>query len=248
VSELLASYKFRDAQSEWLNLAREGNRFLAETEPWKLWKTDPKAVEGILHETLNLCARIAGVGEPFLPETTAKILKQLNIQNSNIELLTEWNQVETGADLGDAFLLFTQVEDSIIQEQINKLAAESAAQAEATTTYELSPQKETIQYDDFMKMDIRIGTIVEAVKVPKADKLLQLTVDTGIDTRTIVSGIAEHFAAEDIIGQQVSVLVNLAPRKLRGIESQGMILMAESEGKLVFVQPSSASVNGSGIS
>jgi len=248
VSDLLASYKFRDAQSEWLNLAREGNRFLAETEPWKLWKTDPIAVEGILHETLNLCVRIAALGEPFLPETSANILKQLNLQGSNSDLLAKWNQVEAEADLGEAFLLFTQIEDAMIQEQVDKLAAESAAQAEAATTYELSPQKEMIQYDDFMKMDIRVGTILEAVKVPKADKLLQLTVDTGIDVRTIVSGIAEHFSPEEIVGNQVSVLVNLAPRKLRGIESQGMILMAESEGKLVFVQPGTTAVNGSGIS
>jgi len=248
VSDLLASYKFRDAQSEWLNLAREGNRFLAETEPWKLWKTDPVVVEGILHETLNLCVRIAALGEPFLPETSANILKQLNLSGSNSELLGKWNQVEAGADLGTAFLLFTQIEDVMIQEQIDKLAAASEAQAAAAVAEViLSPQKETIQYDDFMKMDIRVGTILEAEKVPKADKLLQLKVDTGMDVRTIVSGIAEHFAPQDIVGQQVSVLVNLAPRKLRGIESQGMILMAESKGKLIFVQPETAADNGSGI-
>ncbi len=249
VNELLASYKFRDAQSEWLNLAREGNRFLAETEPWKLWKTDPKAVEGILHETLNLCARIAAIGEPFVPETSQRILQQLNLAGKHADIAANWNQVEEGANLGEPFLLFTQIEDAVIQEQIDKLAAESAASnAPKQEENMLAPQKDTIQYDDFMKMDIRVGTILEAIKVPKADKLLQLTVDTGIDVRTIVSGIAEHFAPEDIVGQQVSVLVNLAPRKLRGIESQGMILMAESEGKLMFVQPGEKAVNGSGVS
>lgn len=248
VNEMLSEFKFRDAQAEWLNLAREGNRFLAETEPWKLWKTDPEAVKGILHETLNLCVRIAALGEPFLPEASANILKQINHSGSNAELLAKWKQVKEGNKLGEAFLLFTQIEDAQIASQIEKLkqsAMENTAEQKDSAP---NPQKETIQYEDFAKMDIRIGTILDAVKVPKADKLLQLTIDTGLDVRTVVSGIAEHYSPEEIIGRQVSVLVNLAPRKLKGIESQGMILMAESEGKLLFVQPEIQAKNGSGVS
>lgn len=244
VDALLAEFKFREAQAEWMNIAREGNRYLQETEPWKLWKTDPKSVEGILHETLNLCARIAQVGAPFVPETSANILKQLNLKISDE---TAWNQVVEDADLGTAFLLFTQIEDAQIEAQTEKLK-KTMESAQEQNTVAIDPQKETIQYDDFMKMDIRIGTILEAVKVPKADKLLQLTVDTGLDKRTIVSGIAEHFNPEEIVGKQVSVLVNLAPRKLRGIESQGMILMAESDGKLMFVNPDGEANNGAGVS
>ncbi|MHB1279327.1 MAG: methionine--tRNA ligase [Bacteroidia bacterium] len=248
VNMMLSEFKFRDAQAEWLNLAREGNRYLAETEPWKLWKTDPEAVKGILHETLNLCIRIAAVGEPFLPEASSHILKQLNHSGSNAALISEWDQVRAGNNLGDAFLLFTQIEDAQIDAQIEKLKQSTMDNTAEAKEPALSPLKETIQYEDFSKMDIRVGTILDAVKVPKADKLLQLTIDTGIDVRTVVSGIAEFFSPEEIIGKQVSVLVNLAPRKLKGIESQGMILMAESEGKLLFVQPESQAKNGSGIS
>ncbi len=248
VNAMLGEYKFRDAQAEWLNLAREGNRYLAETEPWKLWKTDPGAVKGILHETLNLCVRIAALGEPFLPEASCNILKQLNHTGSNATLLSKWNQVQSGNKLGEVFLLFTQIEEAQIANQIEKL--KQSAMDNTTEAKELAPapQKETIQYEDFAKMDIRVGTILDAVKVPKADKLLQLTIDTGLDVRTVVSGIAEFFSPDEIIGKQVSVLVNLAPRKLKGIESQGMILMAESEGKLIFVQPEVQAKNGSGVS
>lgn len=248
VNAMLGEFKFRDAQSEWLNLAREGNRYLAETEPWKLWKSDPQAVNGILHETLNLCVRIAALGEPFLPEASSNILKQLDHSGSNASLLSGWNQVEAGNKLGESFLLFTQIEDAQIEIQIEKL--KQSAMDNTTEAKESTPalQKETIQYEDFAKMDIRVGTILDAVKVPKADKLLQLTIDTGLDVRTVVSGIAEFFSPDEIIGKQVSVLVNLAPRKLKGIESQGMILMAESEGKLIFVQPEVQAKNGSGIS
>ncbi|MBI1222615.1 MAG: methionine--tRNA ligase [Bacteroidetes bacterium] len=242
---LMDAFKFREAQAEWMNIAREGNRFLQETEPWKLWKTDPKAVEGILHESLNLCAYLAVSGSAFLPETSAKILEQLNLEEYDL-VSNAWNQLEDGANLGKPFLLFTQIEDKEIEQQTEKLKKTIEASQQNDRIPE--PQKETIQYDDFAKMDIRVGTILEAVKVPKADKLLQLTVDTGLDKRTIVSGIAEHFSPEEIVGKQVSVLVNLAPRKLRGIESQGMILMAESEGRLMFVKPEAIAENGSGIS
>ena len=244
VETLLSQFKFRDAQAEFMNLSREGNRFLAELEPWKLVKTNPEAVQGILFETLNLCARIAALGHPFLPQTSERILQQLAIHTPITDLLSEWYHVQGGQALGQAFLLFTQIEDGIIEEQIAKLKSTMPEAPQPVA----QPQKETIQYDDFAKMDIRIGTIIEAIKVPKADKLLQLTIDTGLDIRTVVSGIAEHFTPEKIIGKQVSVLVNLAPRKLRGIESQGMILMAESNGKLFFVAPTETVNNGSGVS
>lgn len=248
VNDMLAAFKFRDAQAEWLNLAREGNRYLAETEPWKLWKTEPEAVKGILHETLNLCVRIAALGEPFLPEATANIFKQVNCGKPNAELLSAWEHVLEADPLGESFLLFTQIEDAQIDVQIEKLKQSTMDNVAPMQQEEPKPRKETIQYEDFAKMDIRVGTIVDAVKVPKADKLLQLTIDTGLDVRTVVSGIAEFYAPAEIIGKQVSVLINLAPRKLKGIESQGMILMAESEGKLLFVQPENLATNGSGIS
>ncbi len=236
--DLLGQYRFRDAQAEWLNLAREGNRFLAETEPWKLWKTNPEEVAGLLREALELCIRIADSGEPFLPETSANIYRQLNLEQEKA--------FGPGHRLSESFLLFTQVEDDLINAQIEKLNENRAAQE--VEEPETEPQKETIAYEDFVKLDMRVGTILEATKVPKADKLLQLLVDTGLDKRTIVSGIAEYFSPEEIIGKQVTVLVNLAPRKLRGIESQGMILMAESEGKLQFLQPGEKALNGSVIS
>ncbi|TNE80681.1 MAG: methionine--tRNA ligase [Bacteroidetes bacterium] len=250
ITKLLESYRFRDAQSEWMNMARLGNKFLADLEPWKLWKTEPEKVAGILTDALNICARLAILGEPFLPETTQKLKQQLGLSDKftwadagKAELMG------AGHQLGAPFLLFTNIDDEIIEKQIAKLGQMTEAQNTPTEeTNPIAPQKAEIVYDDFAKMDIRAGIILEAVKVPKADKLLQLTVDTGLDKRTIVSGIAEHFNPEDIIGQRVSVLVNLAPRKLRGIESQGMILMTETDGKLFFVDPGEGTTAGSGIS
>lgn len=249
VNDLTASCKFRDAQAEWLNMAREGNRFLQETEPWKRWKINTEEVAGILSDALNLCARIAAVGEPFLPETARKILQQLNIEPGGWkEKVATWEQVRAGQSLGEAFLLFSQVEDDAIAVQTERLHQSLELQAVAVDEPVIPAEKSGIQYDDFAKMDIRVGTILEAIKVPKADKLLQLKIDTGLDVRTVVSGIAEHYTPEEVVGQQVCILVNLVPRKLRGIESQGMILMAESNGKLLFVQPKPEALPGSTVS
>jgi methionyl-tRNA synthetase len=248
VNELVRSFKFRDAQAEWLNIAREGNRFLAETEPWKRWKTDPDQVQGILLDALHVCARLAATGEPFLPETARRIMKQLNLVPGQWKERSEkWEQLSPGHSLGEPFLLFEQIEDAAITMQTERLSKSLEQQAVSVEEPSLPAEKAEIQYEDFAKMDIRVGTILEAVKVPKADKLLQLTIDTGMDVRTVVSGIAEHYTPEQVIGQQVCILVNLAPRKLRGIESQGMILMAESNGKLLFVQPNTIAVPGSTV-
>ncbi|MFA8451586.1 MAG: methionine--tRNA ligase [Bacteroidales bacterium] len=236
IAHSLEQYKFREALSELMNLARLGNKYLTECEPWKLAKTDPERVKTIMNIALQICANLSILAEPFLPFTANKLQKMLNINfhkwsdAGNIELLKEGHEIEK------AEILFERVEDKEIDAQKEKLI--QAAKENASNNIEVAPAKENIQFDDFAKMDIRVGTILEAEKVAKTKKLLKLLVDTGIDKRTIVSGIAEYYEPKDIIGKQVSVLVNLAPKKLRGIESQGMILMAEDhEGKLSFVSP-----------
>jgi len=236
IEGLIEKYQFRDAQSELMNIARMGNKLLADVEPWHLIKTDEKAVEVIMHICLQLLNKFAKVAEPFLPFTTRRLLHMLNSDGGE--------ELKGGTTINASEILFKKIEDADIEVQIDKLALANPVET-VITENAIPPIKEEIVYDDFIKMDIRVGTITEAVKVPKADKLLQLTVVTGLDTRTIVSGIAEHFSPEELIGKQVSVLVNLAPRKLRGIESQGMILLAEStDGKLVFVSPEVAIQNG----
>lgn len=239
IERLIEGYEFREAQQELMNIARMGNKFLADTEPWHLIKTDEKAVREIMHLSLQLLNRFAEVALPFLPFTSRKIKHML--------CAPENGELTAGQAIGDSFILFKRIEDEEIEKQISKLNSSISANSSSEPEIPALPElKEEINYDDFSKLDIRIGTILEAIKVPKADKLLQLTVDTGLDTRTIVSGIAEHFQPEDIIGKQVCVLANLAPRKLRGIESKGMILLAESpEGKLVFVTPENALNAGS---
>ena len=233
-----------------LNLARLGNKYLADEEPWKVIKSDPERVKTVMYVALQIAAGLAEVCEPFLPFTSLKLKGILNIFES-----VAWDSIATTEELiavnhkiGEAVLLFAKIEDDEIQMQLDKLeATKSANEAENKT---VEPQKETIQFDDFTKLDIRVGTIIEAVKVPKTKKLLQLKVDVGIDIRTIVSGIAESFSPEEIIGQKVTVLVNLAPRVLKGIESQGMILMTDApDGKLAFIEPENDSVsNGEQIS
>lgn len=235
VNELLAQFKFRDAQTEAMTLARIGNKYLADTEPWKLIKTDEERVKTILHVSLQICNALSEVFEPFLPATGKKLKTMLN---SNEAELTAGHQINA------ATLLFQKIEDDVIEAQIKKLKESNKQQSNPKA----KPMKAEITFDDFTKMDIRTGTILTAEKHPDADKLLKMTVDTGIDVRTIVSGIAEHYAPEEIIGKQVSVLINLAPRKIRGIVSQGMILMAEdNEGNLAFVSPEKAVDNGGEI-
>ena len=243
IEQSLERYRFREAQQELMNMARLGNKYLADEEPWKLIKTDPERVKTVMYVALQIATALAVASEPFLPFTSEKLKRMLqlgaitweNLKTNATELL------KAGHLIGTAELLFEKIEDAAIEKQLQRLENTKLAnkqEAQANTEVIVAPQKELISYDDFAKMDIRIGTILEAEKMPKADKLLILKVDTGIDQRTIVSGIAQSFAPEEIIGKKVTVLVNLAPRKLRGVESQGMILMVEnSEGKYTFINP-----------
>ena len=250
IASSIERYRFREASQELMNLARLGNKYLADEEPWKLIKTDPERVKTVMYVALQIATGLSVVAEPFLPFTVEKLKEILNISKS-----IKWNEIEGNNELiasnhqiGKPELLFSKVEDKDIQTQLDKLEATKVANEAENKVVE--PQKETIEFDDFTKLDMRVGTIIEAVKVPKTKKLLQLKVDVGIDVRTIVSGIAESFKPEDILGQKVTVLVNLAPRKLRGVESQGMILMTDTpDGKLAFIEPENDSVsNGEQIS
>ncbi|WP_347373676.1 methionine--tRNA ligase [Aequorivita sp. Q41] len=255
IASSLERYRFREAQSELMNVARLGNKYLADEEPWKTIKTDEERTKTVLYIALQIASALAVLSEPFLPFTSNKLKNMLSVTLSAVEGSLQWNDISTkteflkpGHKIGTAELLFSKIEDEQIQIQLDKLQASKRMNEIANKKVE--PQKETIQFDDFTKLDMRVGTIIEAEKMPKANKLLVLKVDTGIDVRTIVSGIAESFKPEDIVGKKVTVLVNLAPRALRGVESQGMILMTENaEGKLVFVNPGEDGVeNGAMIS
>ena len=254
IEQSLERYRFREAQQELMNIARLGNKYLADEEPWKLIKTDAERVKTVMYVALQVATALAITSEPFLPFTSEKLKNILQLGT------TAWEQVKqnpttllpTGHKIGMATLLFEKIEDAAIAKQLERLektkqANQQEAQAAAEVT--VAPQKELISYDDFAKMDIRIGTILSAEKMPKADKLLILKVDTGIDQRTIVSGIAQSFNPEEIIGKRVTVLANLAPRKLRGVESQGMILMVENaEGKYRFIAPDGGEIaNGAEV-
>jgi len=247
IDEYIHKYRFRDALFHAMEIARDGNKYLADTEPWKLVKTDENRVKEILCNSLQLTARLAIAFRPFLPRTCEKIESMLNHKGGQWNLLLNNNTIiDSGHRLGVPALLFEKVEDSIIEKQIEKL--HNSKQQNAVVNPKIKMQKSEITYEDFSKMDIRVGEIIAAEKVEKADKLLKLTIDTGIDKRTVLSGIAEFYKPEEVIGKKVSILVNLAPRKIRGIESQGMILMAENpDGKLTFVQPSEQFDNGSEI-
>ena len=243
IEQSLERYRFREAQQELMNIARLGNKYLADEEPWKLIKTDAERVKTVMYVALQVATALAITSEPFLPFTSEKLKNILQLSS------TAWEQVKqnptallpTGHKIGVATLLFEKIEDAAIAKQLERLENTKQAnrqEAQAAAEVAVAPQKELISYDDFAKMDIRIGTILSAEKMPKADKLLILKVDTGIDQRTIVSGIAQSFNPEEIIGKRVTVLANLAPRKLRGVESQGMILMVENtEGKYRFIAP-----------
>ena len=253
ISSSIERYRFREAQQELMNLARLGNKYLADEEPWKVIKVDEGRVKTIMYVALQISSALATLCEPFLPFTSAKLRKMLNISSGILEM--SWSDIASkevlipsGHQIGEGELLFSKIEDDAIQKQIDKLIASKKANEAASKTVE--PQKDTITFEDFTKLDIRVGTILEAEKMPKAKKLLVLKVDTGIDVRTIVSGIAESFTAEEVVGKKVTVLVNLAPRELRGVESQGMILMTENtEGKLIFVNPDDSNApNGLQIS
>ncbi|WP_396148285.1 methionine--tRNA ligase [Flavobacterium sp.] len=237
ISSSIERYRFREALGELMNVARLGNKYLADEEPWKMVKENPARVQTQMYVALQIASALAILSEPFLPFTSAKLCKILDIKVNNWNLEFEnWNLTKPGHQIGQAEILFAQIEDAEIQKQLDKLEATKTANQVENAKAE--PQKEIITFEDFAKVDLRIGTIIEAEKMPKANKLLVLKVDTGIDVRTIVSGIAEHFTPEEVIGKRVTVLVNLAPRALRGVESEGMLLLTNTaEGKLVFVNP-----------
>ena len=258
IASSIEKYRFREAQAELMNLARLGNKYLADEEPWKLVKTDEERTKTIMYVALQIASALATLSEPFLPFTSNKLKEILKFsaeeRNLNEGELSQWNKITTreallpsGHIIGKAELLFAKIEDEKIEVQLQKLEASKVANAKASESVE--PQKDTATFEDFTKMDLRVGTILEASKMPKTKKLMVLKVETGLDKRTIVSGIAEHFKAEELIGKKVTVLANLAPRKLRGVESEGMILLTENaEGKLVFVNPDEDGViNGATI-
>ena len=241
----IENYRFREALKEAMNVARIGNKYLADTEPWKVVKSDPERVKTILNIALQITANIAIAIEPFMPFSAAKIIDMLHVEHMNWESLGSMELIKAGHTIGTPSLLFEKIEDEVIEKQLNKLEEIKKANATAEAAQNVEPQKECVSFDDFQKMDIRVSTILTAEKVAKTKKLLKLTVDTGIDKREIVSGIAEHFTPEELIGQQVLVLVNLTPRPLKGIESRGMILMGEdASGKLVLLQPKTKTNNG----
>lgn len=239
----IEAYRFREALFEAMNMARIGNKYLADTEPWKLIKVDEERVKTILNTALQIAGKLSIAFSPFLPFTSHRLALMLNLAEPSWEQLNEELILEEGHALNKPELLFKKVEDEEVEKQTEKLNASKASQNKPSKH---QPMKAPIQFGDFMQLDIRTGSIVSAEKVENADKLLQLKVDTGLDVRTIVSGIAEHFTPEEVVGRQVSVLMNLEPRKIRGVESQGMILMAEDEdGKLAFVAPPEGYANGS---
>ncbi len=234
----IETYHFREALKDAMTYARIGNKYLADTEPWKVVKTDPERVKTILNIALQLTADLSIAIEPFMPLSAAKIVKMLDIKPLGWDLLGSETLIEAGHRIGEPELLFEKIEDDAILRQLDKLDAARAANAAAEAANNVTDQKETVSFDDFQRMDIRVSTILAAEKVAKTKKLLKLTIDTGIDKRTIVSGIAEHYTPEELVGRQILVLVNLAPREIKGITSNGMILMAEdATGRLVLLQP-----------
>ncbi|WP_418442457.1 methionine--tRNA ligase [Alistipes sp.] len=241
----IENYRFREALRDAMNYARIGNKYLADTEPWKVVKTDPERVRTILNVALQITADLSVAIEPFLPFTAEKIRRMLAVESLGWERLGEAELLPAGHRIGEPELLFEKIEDEAVEAQLRKLSETKAANAAAESKQQAEPQKDTISFEDFQRMDIRVSTILEAQRVAKTKKLLRLTVDTGIDRREIVSGIAEHYAPEELVGKQVLVLVNLVPRELKGILSQGMILMAEdASGKLRLLQPDETTANG----
>jgi methionyl-tRNA synthetase len=243
IEDALENFRFREALKEAMNLARLGNKYLADTEPWKIFKDQPERVAAILNISLQISANLAVLMEPFLPFTSVKLKTMLNLPETGWDQTGSAPLLPEGHQMNEPELLFEKIEDDAIQAQLDKLSAQKKLNEAKNTKAE--PQKTNVTYDEFSKMDIRIGTILEAVKVPKTAKLMQLKVDTGIDTRTIVSGIAEFFTPEDLVGKQVTVLVNLEPRVIKGIQSQGMLLLAEDRlGKLILAGPQLNTDNG----
>ena len=246
IGELIENYRFRDALAEVLNLARLGNKYLAETQPWHLIKTDAARTGTVLHVALQIAASLAPLLEPFLPNSARKLATMLNLELGNWASAGRSDLLAAGHQLREPALLFAKIEDAVVETQVQKLLDTKKGNQLANTP--VAPAKADISFDEFGRMDLRIGTIVAAAKVAKTKKLLKLTVDLGLEQRTIVSGIAEHFIPEALIGQQVQVLLNLAPRDIKGIQSQGMLLMAENaDGSLALMQPGAPVRNGSGV-
>jgi methionyl-tRNA synthetase len=258
IGELIKNFRFRDALAEMMNVARLGNKYLADTEPWKI-KNNPERIGTIMNIALQIIANLSILCKPFLPRTAEKLEKMLGLDGkAGWEDAKKTDLVKVGTTINKIELLFEKIEDEVIEKQIAKLHQPANKQQQTTTLtaltnpdsgFTIPPQKALINYDDFSKLDIRIATVIAAEKVAKADKLLKLTLDTGIDTRVVVSGIAEHFKPEEIVGKQVTLLANLAPRTIRGVESKGMILTAvDGNGKLRFLHPGEAVMNGATIS
>ncbi|MFC0426385.1 methionine--tRNA ligase [Chryseobacterium scophthalmum] len=242
ISGFLENYEFRNSLTALMNLARFGNQYLQAEEPWKTIKDNPEKAAHSLFVGAQIAVALAQLCEPFMPFSSEKLLNMFNVQKSDWNTVeTKTVLIETGHQINETSLLFSKIEDDVIEAQIQKL--ENTKQSNKKTNPNANPMKEEIQFDDFTKIDLRTATIIEAEKVEKADKLLKLTVDTGVDVRTVVSGIAESFTAEEVIGKQVMILLNLAPRKIRGIESQGMLLLTtKPDGKLSFVTPDDSNV------
>lgn len=248
VEAALDQFKFREALSQMMELARIGNKYLAETEPWKLIKEDKDRVETILNIALQISANLSIVCEPFLPFTAERLLSILNIEKRTWDQAGQIDFLPDNHQLNEASLLFEKIEDKDVEAQVNKLLETKKMNEQENSTSDLPALKDEIVFDDFMKMDLRVGEIKTAEKVEKSNKLLKFTVDMGLETRTILSGVAKHFSPEEMIGKKVTVMANLAPRKIMGVESQGMLLFAEnSDGKLVAVSPGTEAENGSTI-
>ena len=246
IEDNIENYKFREALREAMNLARMGNKYLTDTEPWKLAKSDMDRVAVILNVSLQICANLSIAFEPFMPHVAQKLRDILNMNTFEWDQLASLSILSSNHQINPASLLFEKVEDEQIEFQVNKL--EQTKQESKKEEPELAPLKPECTFDDFMKMDIRTATVLEAERVPKTDKLLKLKIDTGLDIRTIVSGIAEYYTPEEMIGKQISILANLAPRKIKGIESKGMILMAKEEnGDMKIVTPEGKLINGATI-
>jgi methionyl-tRNA synthetase len=246
ISDALEQFRFREALNEYIGLARAGNKYLAETEPWKEIRENPERVGTILNLALQVTANLAILGSPFLPFSMEKLREMVNLETMDWERSGETDLLPTGHTINKPELMFEKIEDDVIQRQIDKLHATRKDNEKEVMTNPIRPE---ISFDDFVKLDMRVGTILHAEKLKKSRKLLKLTVDIGTEKRTVLSGIAEQFSPESVVGKQVTLLANLAPRKIMGIMSEGMILMAEDEeGKLTFLMPSDNTSNGSQVS
>jgi methionyl-tRNA synthetase len=244
----LHAYRFREGLAEMMNLARLGNKYLTDNEPWKLAETDPGRVATVMYISLQICAQLSIVGEPFLPFSSEKIRSMLNLGSFPWSDSARLDWLKPGDKVNPPELLFEKIDDKAIEYQVHKLMKTKEINESASPAAAFKPAKPMIKYEDFDKMDIRVATVLEAEKIPKTSKLMKLKVDTGLDQRILVAGIAEHYDPKEVVGRKICILANLEPRKLKGIESQGMILMAENpDGMLFFISPGEGAVNGADV-